>query len=161
MVDGIDMRPFLLGDATESGREVVMCMDSNRLHAVKWRQWKAHLIKQEGMFGTWEAYGTPKIFNLEWDMREEHNLLFSHIWVLQPMAIATVEFLKTLAIEPPIKPGTPDPYVPPKRGDWVVTDELQVGPITKYATVLHPSNGGPPKPAHEHEPGHGMVGANT
>jgi arylsulfatase len=138
-------------------------MDSNRVHAVKWRQWKAHLIKQTSITGTWEAYGTPPVFNLEWDQREEHNVFFSHIWVLQPIALATTAFLKSLAAEPPVKPGTPDPYVPPKPGEWVVEEELDVGAITKYAAVLHPSNGngGAPKPAHDHKPEHGIVGANT
>jgi arylsulfatase len=161
IIDGLDMRDFLLGDATESGRDVVLCMDGNRLHAIKWRQWKVHIIKQDDIMGTWEAFGTPRIFNLEWDMREEHSVFFGHIWVLQTAALAAMTFLKSLAAEPPIKPGTPDPYVPPKPGDWVVEEELQVGAITKYAAVLHPSNGGPPKPAHEHQPEHGMVGANS
>jgi arylsulfatase A-like enzyme len=161
IVDGIDMRPFLLGDATESGREVVICMDSNRVHAIKWRQWKAHIIQQDKFIGTWEALGTPKVFNLEWDLREEHQVFFPHIWVIQPMALAAAAFLKSLAVEPPIKPGTPDPYVPPKPGEWVVQDTLEIGAITKYATMLHPRDGGPPKPAHQHQPEHGIVGGNT
>jgi hypothetical protein len=32
------------------------------------------------------------------------------------MAAAVSAFMKTLAIEPPIKPGVPDPYLPPKPG---------------------------------------------
>ena len=40
IVDGVDMRDFLLGDAEESGRDAVLCLQGNRLQAVKWHQWK-------------------------------------------------------------------------------------------------------------------------
>ena len=58
----------------------------------------------------------PLLYNLEWDPREEHQVDFPHAWVLHPMAAAAGAFLKSLAIEPPIKPGTPDPYTPPEPG---------------------------------------------
>ena len=35
-IDGMDMRGFLLGDAEESGRDVALCLQGNRLQAVKW-----------------------------------------------------------------------------------------------------------------------------
>jgi arylsulfatase len=41
MIDGMDMRGFLLGDAEESGRDTVLCIQGDRLQAIKWRQWKA------------------------------------------------------------------------------------------------------------------------
>jgi arylsulfatase len=41
---------------------------------------------------------------------------------------AAAAFLMTLATEPQIKPGTPDPYTPPKPGDMRVEQHLQVGP---------------------------------
>jgi hypothetical protein len=46
-IDGMDMRKFLLGDAEESGRNTVLCIQGNRLQAGKWRQWKMHLIEQD------------------------------------------------------------------------------------------------------------------
>ncbi len=39
-IDGMDMRDFLLGDAEESGRDTVLCIQGNRLQAAKWHQWK-------------------------------------------------------------------------------------------------------------------------
>ncbi len=45
-IDGMDMREFLLGGAEESGRDAVLCIQGNRLQAVKWRQWKAHLFSR-------------------------------------------------------------------------------------------------------------------
>ena len=44
MIDGIDMRDFLLGDAEESGRDIILRLQENRLQAVKWHRWKAHLL---------------------------------------------------------------------------------------------------------------------
>ena len=46
-------RDFLLGDAEESGRNTVLCIQGNRLQAVKWHQWKAHLFQQDGFMSTW------------------------------------------------------------------------------------------------------------
>ena len=34
-IDGMDMRDFLLGDAEESGRDIVLCLQGNRLQAVE------------------------------------------------------------------------------------------------------------------------------
>jgi arylsulfatase len=158
-IDGMDMRDFLLGDADESGRDVILCMNANRLQAIKWRQWKLHLMKQNDFMGTWEPYSTPNLFNLEWDLREEHSNLFPHAWVIHPMAAAAGAFLKSLAIEPPIKPGTPDPYTPPKPGQLIPQEHLEIGPIVQFATTLHYPNGqsGPPATVHDHQPDHGLA----
>ncbi|MEV8212955.1 sulfatase-like hydrolase/transferase [Leifsonia sp. NPDC077715] len=154
-IDGMDMRDFLLGDAGESGRDVVLHMNGNRLQAIKWHQWKIHLFQQDDFYSTWSALATPNLFNLEWDPREEHQVDFPHAWVVHPMAAAAAAFLKSLAMEPPIKPGTPDPYTPPKPGELVPQEHLQIGPIVQYVTTLHPAN-----PAtvdvKDHQPDHGI-----
>ena len=93
----MDMRDFLLGDADESGRDTVLCIQGNRLQAVKWRQWKAHLFQQDEFLSTWTAYNMPHLHNLEWDPREEHEVDFPHAWVMHPMAAAISAFMKTLA----------------------------------------------------------------
>jgi arylsulfatase len=132
----MDMRDFLLGDADESGRDTVLCFQGNRLQAVKWRQWKAHLFQQDNALSTWSPYNVPHLHNLEWDPREENEVGFPHGWVVHPMAAAAGAFLKSLALEPPIKPGTPDPYIPPKPGEMKVEQQAHIGPITQYVTVL-------------------------
>lgn len=135
-IDGMDMRDFLLGDAEQSGRDTVLCFQGNRLQAVKWRQWKAHLFEQEGMLSTWTPYNMPHLHNLEWDPREENEVGFPHIWAVHPMAAAVAAFLHTLAIEPPIKPGTPDPYLPPTPDDLRAEEHIELGVITQYVTTL-------------------------
>ena len=44
--------------------------------------------------------------------------------------------MKTLAAEPPIKPGTPDPYTPPKPGTYKPETHLQLGAIVQFVTAL-------------------------
>jgi arylsulfatase len=140
-IDGMDMREFLLGDGEASGRDTVLCFNGNRLQAVKWRQWKVHLFQQDDFYSTWVPFSIPHLYNLEWDPREEHQVDFPHAWVMHPMAAAAGAYMKTLAIEPPIKPGTPDPYTPPAPGQLVPQEHLQIGPITQFVTTLHHPDG--------------------
>ncbi len=65
--------------------------------------------------------GFPKIYNLLSDPKEQYNLLKygskwaeENYWVISVMMKAVVEHKKSLAMEPPIKTGTPNPYVPGK-----------------------------------------------
>ena len=88
MIDGMDMRDFLLGDAEESGRDIVLCLQGNRLQAAKWHQWKVHLFKQDDFYSTWSPLNMPLLYNLEWDPREEHQVDFPHGWVAHPIAAA-------------------------------------------------------------------------
>jgi arylsulfatase len=154
-IDGMDMADFLLGGAGESGRDVILCLQGSRLQAVKWHQWKLHLFKQDDFYSTWSPYNIPHVYNLEWDPREEHQIDFGHIWVTHPIMAAASAFLKTLAIEPPIKPGTPDPYTPPPPGQWQPQSVLQLGPITQYVTALVKPEDLVPQPPHgiEHQTG--------
>jgi arylsulfatase len=135
-IDGMDMRGFLLGEGESSGRDTVLCVQGNRLQAVKWRQWKLHLFQQDEASSTYSPYSAPHLHNLEWDPREEHEIDFPHAWVIHPMAAAIGAFLKSLATEPPIKPGAPDPYTPPAPDDLRREEHLQIGAITQYVTTL-------------------------
>ena len=151
MIDGMDMGDFLLGDAEESGRDLILCLQGNRLQAAKWHQWKAHLFKQDDFYSTWVPWNMPALHNLEWDPREEHQVNFPHAWVAHPIAAAAAAFLKTLAVEPPIKPGTPDPYTPPKPGELVPQEHLQLGAIVQRVISLVKSHNELPDPAHGFE----------
>ena len=108
MIDGMDMRGFLLGDAEGSGRDAVLCMQANRLQAVKWHQWKAVLFKQDDFYSTWVPNNMPMLYNLEWDPREEHQVDFPHAWVIEgPIGAVVGAFLKSLAAEPRSSRGPP------------------------------------------------------
>jgi hypothetical protein len=56
----------------------------------------------------------PKLINLLTDLKEEHDVAALNTWVLEPMFKITTEFQESLKKYPPIKAGTPDPYVPAK-----------------------------------------------
>jgi arylsulfatase A-like enzyme len=49
-IDGVDQLDFFLGRQESSNREGFPAYVANRLSAVKWRNWKAHLIWQENMY---------------------------------------------------------------------------------------------------------------
>jgi hypothetical protein len=54
--------------------------------------------------------------NLYLDPKEEHALRYEiqYAWVRYPAGNILAENLASLQKYPPIKPGAPDPYVPPK-----------------------------------------------
>jgi arylsulfatase len=62
------------------------------------------------------------------------------------MAAAAGAFLQTLAIEPPIKPGTPDPYIPLKPSDMRAEEHIQLGVITQFVTTLVDAHQNPQPP---------------
>lgn len=75
------------------------------------------MFQQDDFYSDWLPCNVPRVYNLEWDPCEEHAVDFPHFWVVHPMAAAAGAFLKSLALEPPVKPGTPDPYTPPRPGE--------------------------------------------
>jgi hypothetical protein len=50
------------------------------------------------------------------DPKEEHALSYEiqYAWIRYPAGKILADHLASLQKYPPIKPGTPDPYVPPK-----------------------------------------------
>jgi arylsulfatase len=63
-------------------------------------------------------YAVPLFYDLYIDPKEEHPLdprVVQDLWVRFPASQVLLEHLASLRKEPPIRPGAPDPYVPPKR----------------------------------------------
>ena len=87
---------------------------SDRLEAVKWRDYKMAFYESERDWWTPAAkLGVPKIFNLLTDPREEYGAtLTSDGWVGGPMMQIVGEFEESTREFPLIAPGTPDPYSP-------------------------------------------------
>ena len=71
------------------------------------------------------------------------------------MAAAAGAFMKSLMKEPPIKPGTPDPYTPPKPGTYKAETHVQIGPIIQYVTTLHYPDG-QSSDVRQHQPEYGL-----
>ncbi len=117
-IDGIDLVPFWREPGGPSGREHVLCFVADRLHAVKWRNWKLHLIWQEWMRDPAIELGVPKAFNLHDDPRERHDVFLpDNTWLLRPTMAEVAAFQASLVDHPAIPVGTVDPYAPPSGSD--------------------------------------------
>lgn len=116
-IDGVDQTDFFLGKQ-KSNREGFPVFVADRLEAVKWRNWKmAFYEAQRDWWSPATKLGVPKIFDLFTDPKEEYPATATeNAWVGGPMMKIVVEFEQSLKQYPPIAPGTPDPYTPPKSG---------------------------------------------
>ena len=63
-IDGIDQMDFFLGKQAASGREGFLVYIYSELYAVKWRNWKYHLIWLDDMAKTPAQLPVPYLFNL-------------------------------------------------------------------------------------------------
>ncbi|MDJ0521492.1 MAG: arylsulfatase [Planctomycetota bacterium] len=119
VIDGVDQLDFLLGKQKKSNREHVIVYVGSELYGVKWRNYKMMSKEIDKAFADpTRRYGVPLLYDLHTDPREEHalNSRWYHIgWIRWPAGQYLVEHLKSLKTEPPIRPGTPDPYEPKKR----------------------------------------------
>jgi arylsulfatase len=115
IIDGIDQWDFFLGKQRESNRKGFPAYNGDELFAYKWRNWKLHFIELDSMLGKPARLNMPRLYNLISDPKEEYNLVNmdqSAAAVLPVIFEQVVEFKKSLAAEPPIQLGTPDPYIP-------------------------------------------------
>lgn len=115
-IDGVDQRQFLLGQSARSARDGFPVFVADRMEAVKWKHWKMAFYEQESDW--WSPpikMGVPKIFDLISDPKEEYGAtLTANGWVGGPMMRIVSQFEDSLKRYPPISPGTPDPYRPPR-----------------------------------------------
>jgi arylsulfatase A-like enzyme len=116
VLDSIDVSDFLTGREEHSGRESVIVYVGNDIFGVKWRNWKMMTKELDVGFGVApKEFAFPAFYNLHLDPREEQPVLNAppNFWVRYPAGQALVEHALSLQQEPPIRPGTPDPYSPP------------------------------------------------
>jgi arylsulfatase len=117
VIDGVDQSAFFMGKQEKSNRESVVIYLGDQVYGVKWRNWKMVTRELDAGFGIpTKIYEIPLFYNLLLDPKEEHPMQEAEksLWVRYPSSQALVEHLTSLKKEPPIKPGTPDPYVPGK-----------------------------------------------
>ncbi len=115
-VDGVDQTAFFGGEE-KSAREFFPIFLGNELYAMKWRNWKLHLIWQERMDDQPEKLTVPRLFDLYKSPQERPdeslNTFMTNAWVLHAMFKSLAPFQESLKKYPPILAGTRDPYVPP------------------------------------------------
>ena len=121
-LDGLDQLGFLTGNAEHSAREGFPVYNGDAFQAYKWRNWKIHFKTQETMRSVIEQPGMPRVYNLLTDPKELYDVIEhggrageDNFWVMPAVMKLVMEHYHSLAAEPPIPLGTPDPYQPEKR----------------------------------------------
>ncbi|MGI9478279.1 MAG: arylsulfatase [Hyphomicrobiaceae bacterium] len=114
VIDGVDQTDFLLGKQQKSNREGLIVYMGNDIFGVKWRNWKLHLKEQDNILSGTVNYGVPRVYNLHKDPGETQNVLFPETWVPKGALRQLGVHIASLKANSPIRPGTKDPYKPPK-----------------------------------------------
>jgi arylsulfatase len=120
IIDGVDQLDFFQGKKAASNRESVVIYVGSEIYGVKWRNWKMMTRQVDRGFGEpVKTLSYPVWFDLLTDPKEENPLdprWVENGWVRWPAGQALTDHQASLKREPPIRPGTPDPYVPPRSG---------------------------------------------
>jgi arylsulfatase len=123
-VDGVDQSAFLLRKQENSAREwfpVFQALGAGgpALYAMKWRNYKLHLIWQEREFDAAKQLAVPRLINLYDNPQERpeeatgESAVVTHGWIAHAMFGEQAKFQERLKKYPPIPPGASDPYTPP------------------------------------------------
>jgi len=115
IIDGVDQMGFLTGMSESSAREGFPAYNGDEMFAYKWRNFKLHLVEQRHALDPPKRLNVPQVYNLIRDPKEEFDLVpegFAASWVFPPVFKEIVAFQKTLAEEPPIPFGAPEPWEP-------------------------------------------------
>ena len=116
-IDGVDQLEFLTNPSGKSRREGFVYYIKDELRAVKWRNWKMHVVwEPEPNIGP-NHLETPWIFNIVSDPKEETDIANDHSWVRTPMRRLAHEFQQSLRKFPPVPPGADDDYKPSPRAN--------------------------------------------
>ena len=111
-VDGVDQLDFFLGRQRKSSREGFAYFIKGELRAVKWRNWKMHLIWEAEPNAGPNHLESPLVFNLIQDPKEETDVHTASSWVRTPIRRLIHDFQESLKAHPPIPPGAPDDFLP-------------------------------------------------
>ena len=117
-IDGVDQTDLLLGRNDTGGRDHLLTFVGSDLVAARWKQFRAYFVDVApgrsgwggehllGGVGTSAApmNGYPKVFNIESDPREEHNIGEMYNWVVGPL-LKTVEAYKATLSRHPNPPA--------------------------------------------------------
>jgi len=111
-IDGVDQLEFFQHPDRKSKREGFVYYIKTELRAVKWRDWKMHIVwEPEPNIGP-NHLETPWLFNVTRDPKEETDVGNENSWVRTPMRRLVHEFQESLRQYPPAPPGAPDDFKP-------------------------------------------------
>ncbi len=116
IIDGVDQLDFFRGEQEASNREHVIVYVGSELYGIKWRNYKMMSKEIDRAFADpTREFGVPLIYDLHTDPREEtplHSQWYHSGWIRWPAGEYLVRHIASFQQEPPIRPGTADPYVP-------------------------------------------------
>ncbi len=114
VIDGVDQTDFLTGKKATSDRESIVVYVGPEIYGVKWRNWKMMFKEVDRGAGVVNQNTAPHFYDLHLDPKEEFPMdrWSENSWVRWPAAQVLTDHTATFKNEPPIMPGTPDPYVP-------------------------------------------------
>jgi arylsulfatase len=115
-IDGIDQSDWLLGKVDNSAREHLLTFIGSDLVSVRWRQFRIYLqdVVQSGngyvqMGGTManrvSLNGYPKIYNIQADPREEHDVGPEESWMVGKYLPLVFSYYASLKEHPNPKPA--------------------------------------------------------
>ena len=113
-IDGVDQSDLLLGNSDGGRRESLLTFVGPDLVAARWKQFRAYFADVApgrsggggatlmGGIGASAApmNGYPKVFNIEADPQEEHNIGEMYNWVLGPLLKAVAEYTASVEQSP-------------------------------------------------------------
>ena len=111
-LDGVDQLDFFCGLQARSNREGFVYYIKSELRAVKWRNWKLHLVWEREPNEGPVHLESPYLFNLIQDPKEETDVNTSASWARTPIRRLIYAFQESLKKYPPIPPGAPDDFDP-------------------------------------------------
>ena len=124
-IDGVDQSDLLLGKSDTGRREHLLTFVGPDLVAARWKQFRAYFADvAPGRSGEGGATlmggigasaapmnGYPKVFNIESDPHEDHNIGEMYEWVLGPLLKAVGEYEEGLKRNPNPASGQYDPVL--------------------------------------------------
>ena len=117
-IDGVDQTALLLGTSDTGSREDLLTFVGPDLVAARWKQFRAYFVDVAPSRSGWGGEhlmggvgasaapmnGYPKVFTIEADPREEHNIGEMYNWVIGPL-LKTVENYKATLTKNPNSPA--------------------------------------------------------
>ncbi len=121
IIDGVDQLAFFTGKTAKSAREGFPAYNGDEIQAYKWRDFKVRFIRQDSMMDPVVRLNFPQVTDLRRDPKELYGIYGGMkttgtenlTWVLPAVTKQLLAHEKTLAEEPPIQTGIPEPYTPP------------------------------------------------
>ena len=112
-IDGVDQLDFLLGRQEHSNREGFLFYIKTELRAVKWRNWKMHLVwEPEPNAGAEPSRVAVTSSTSSRTRRKRPTSACATTGCATPMRRMIHAFQESLKRHPPIPPGAPDDYTP-------------------------------------------------